>query len=187
VTARAALLSLLALAAVACGTTRAAVRTDVLAYLQRAKGWAPAEAEAAKTIDRILRTQFVDEAEVRRQIADNRPRVLAHLEQVRAYEPRSRDVEQIHARYVAAWGVLLGGYDAIEEGFSSGDYSKLARGREAMEAWREQIVGVARELRELADRLGLDPAGARESRASEPGGHRSTQRTKSSAVPAAIA
>src|SRR5439155_1182079 len=89
------------------------------------ESWAPVEAETERTIERILGTQFVDEAEVRRQIRDDRPRALAHLERVRAYAPRSRDVQHIHARYVSAWEELLGGYDAIEQGFTSGDYTKL--------------------------------------------------------------
>jgi hypothetical protein len=182
-------LAMLLLVAVgaACGTPSAAVRSDVLAYLERARTWAPVEAEAARAIDRILRTQFVDEAEVRRQIADSRPRILGHLERIRAYVARSHDVERVHAEYLAAWQRLLAGYDAIEEGFSSGDYTKLARGREAMAAWREHIVRVAHDLRELADRFGVDPGGTVESRARDPGGQCSMQSTKSSASPATTA
>ena len=134
-----------------------------------------------------MRTQFVDEAEVRRQISDSRPRLLAHLESLRAYAPHSRDVTQIHTRYVAAWERLLSGYQAIEDGFSSGDYTKLARGREAMEGWRQEIVLVADELRELMEHFGVEATGAVESRASEPRPREAAQRTKSSARPAAIA
>jgi len=162
-------------------------RTDLRAYLAHTKSWAPVDAEAARTIDRILKTQFVDEAEVRRQIADSRPRLLAHLEGLRAYSPRSKDVARIHARYVAAWERLLAGYAAIEEGFSTGDYTKLARGREAMEAWREDIVTVADELRELMEHFGVDGSGAVESRTRERDSQRSTQSTKSRACPAAMA
>ena len=139
------------------------MRADLQAYLGRMKAWAPVEAETERTIARILRTQFVDEAEVRRQIRDDRPRALAHLERVRAYAPRSKDVQHIHARYVSAWEDLLGGYDAIEQGFTSGDYTKLARGREAMERWGEGIADVARQLRELMQHLGVEPGGAVES------------------------
>ena len=139
------------------------MRADVQAYLGRMKSWAPVEAETEHTIERILRTQFVDEAEVRRQIRDDRPRALAHLERVRAYTPRSSDVQHIHARYVSAWEDLLGGYDAIEQGFTSGDYTKLARGRAAMEKWGEGIADVARQLRDLMQHLGVEPNGAVES------------------------
>ena len=49
--------------AIACQTSPTATRTDLRAYLTRTKSWAPVEAEAARTIGRILKTQFVDEAE----------------------------------------------------------------------------------------------------------------------------
>jgi hypothetical protein len=149
---------LVILLAVGCGTSSGEARIDVLGYLERAKTWAPIEQETAATIDRIFRTQFVDEAEVGRQIADSRPRVQRHLSQVREFMPRSDDVERIHREYVTAWERLLAGYDAIETGFASGDYTKLAAGREGLDAWRGGIVWVADELRDLAQRLNLDPA-----------------------------
>jgi len=174
--------------ALGCGSSpRTATRVDLRAYLARTQSWAPVESEAARTIDRILKTQFVDEAEVRRQIADSRPRVLAHLQALRSYTPHSKEVAGVHAHYVEAWERLLGGYDAIEQGFSSGDYTKLARGREAMEAWREGIVAVARQLRELMQHFDVEASGPVESRAREGVPQRSMQRTKSSAWPAAIA
>jgi hypothetical protein len=177
----------LLLIAIGCQAAPNETRTDLRAYLARTKSWAPVDAEAARTIDRILRTQFVDEAEVRRQISDSRPRLLAHLERLRTYVPRSKDVARIHARYVAAWERLLAGYQTIEDGFSGGDYTKLARGREAMERWREEIVIVADELRTLMEHFGVEPTGAVESRGRERESQRSTQSTKSSAWPAAIA
>ena len=149
--------------ALGCGGPPGAVRADVQSYFARMRSWGPVEAETERTIERIFRTQFVDEAEVRRQIADDRPRALAHLERVRAYAPRSKDVQNIHARYVSAWEGLLAGYDAIERGFSSGDYTKLARGREAMERWRAGIADVAQQLRDLMDHVGVEPSGAVES------------------------
>ena len=144
----------------ACGTPPGTLETDVRAYLARTKQWAPVEGETARTIERILRTQFVDEPEVRRQIVDGRPRVSAHLDAARAYTPVSAEVRRIHARYVHAWEVLLGGWDAIEAGFDTGDYTRLARGREAMAEWRATMLDVARDLRELAHRFGIDPAAA---------------------------
>jgi hypothetical protein len=180
------LLALGALAA-ACGVSPDTTRIDLRAYLARTRAWAPVEAEANRTITRILATQFVDEAEIRRQIADSRPRILTHLEQVRGYTPRSKDIARIHARYVAAWETLLGGYEAIEQGFSSGDYTKLARGREAMEAWRREIQAMAAELRDLMEHFGIEGVGTLESRSGAGRPQRSTQSTKSSARPAAIA
>jgi len=187
VNARARTVVLLAAVVLGCQASAKATRTDLRAYLARTKTWAPAEAAADQTIQRILKTQFVDEAEVRRQIADSRPRVLAHLEALRAYAPVSADVRRIHSRYVAAWEKLLAGYDAIEEGFSSGDYTKLARGREGMEAWREEIVAVAGELRALMQHFGVAPDGAVESRAVDVVPQLSVHSTKSSARPATTA
>ena len=50
-------------------------------------------------------------------------------------------------------------HPAIEKGFASGDYTKLAAGREGLEAWRGGIVWVADELRDLSQQLNLDPRG----------------------------
>ena len=143
---------------IACGASAGALRIDVLGYLERARTWAPVEAETAATVDRIFRTQFVDEAEVDRQIADSRPRIERHLGQVREYKPHSGEVERHPPGVPAGLGALLAGYDAIENGFASGDYTKLAAGREDLEAWRGGIVWVADELRDLAQRLNVDPA-----------------------------
>jgi len=170
-----------------CGVSPDTTQVELRAYLARTRSWAPVEAEANRTIKRILATQFVDEAEIRRQIADSRPRILTHLEHLRGYAPRSKDIARIHARYLAAWETLLGGYDAIEQGFSSGDYTKLARGREAMEAWRREIEAVAGELRELMEHFGIEGSDALESRSRAGVLQRSTQRTKSSARPVATA
>jgi hypothetical protein len=135
-------------------------RADVMSYLDRTRAWAPVEAETAQVLDRILATQFVDEAEVNRQIAATRPRLTTHLDQVRDYRPRTSDVASIHARYVRAWERLLSGFDAIDQGFSSGDYSKLAQGRQAIDSWRQQIVQVADELGELVRHLGIETPGS---------------------------
>jgi hypothetical protein len=147
----------------ACGTPSSVVRTDLQAYVDRIQTWAPVEAETQRTITRILRTQFVDEGEVLRQIADCRPRVLGHLERVRAYSPRSPALAQIHDRYVAAWQGLLGGFDAIESGFATGDYTKLAIGRQAMETWEAAIVHVADDLSQLMQEFGVTARGTTES------------------------
>jgi hypothetical protein len=137
--------------AVACSPSDTSVKADVQSYLSRAQTWATVEAEAARTIERILATQFVDEAEVRRQIADARPRIAAHLEHVRAYTPRTSAVEPIHRRYVGAWEDLLKAFADIERGFDSGDYTLLARGREGMAHWKEGVLAVARDLRRLVE------------------------------------
>jgi len=151
--------------ALGCHAPPDVTRTELRAYLARSERWAPVEAEAARTIERILRTEFVDEAEIRRQIADSRPRVLEHLQGLRAYTPQSDEVRRVHARYIEAWQKLLDGYQAIEEGFTTGDYTKLARGREGMMAWRDGIVSVAQELRQLRDDYGVEVGGAVESSA----------------------
>ena len=170
-------LAMLAIVAIACGTPQSAVRIETQAYLERSKGWAPIEAETARTIERIFDTQFVNEAEVLRQIADSRPRVLAHLAALRAYQPRSKDIAGIHARYVAGWEKLLAGYDAIEKGFATGEYMNLARGREDLTEWGSTIMAVAQDLRELMRHFGLEATGTVESRALDDEPHASMHRT----------
>ena len=84
----------------ACATPPAALRADTLAYLQKMSSWAPTEAETARTLERILATEFVDQAEVLRQIADNTPRVRGSSPRRRRIEPRTSEVRQIHEIYV---------------------------------------------------------------------------------------
>jgi hypothetical protein len=119
--------------------------------------WAPIEAETARTIERILATEFVDEAEVLRQIADSTPRVRRQLAEAERYEPRTAEIRQIHDTYSGAWRTLLGGYQSIASGFETGEQAKLAEGRQAVARWRDAIVAVARDLRTLRDRLDLRP------------------------------
>ena len=141
----------------ACATPPAALRADTLAYLQKMSSWAPTEAETARTLERILATEFVDQAEVLRQISDNTPRVRRQLAEAQAYQPRTSEVRQIHDIYVSSWRTLLEAYADITAGFASGDQTKLAEGRDAMARWRDAIVRVASELRDLRDRTGADP------------------------------
>jgi len=132
-----------------------ALRADLTLYLQRANDWGPAEAETARTIDRILATQFVDEAEVRRQITADAPRVKAHLARIEAVTPSTQELRDVHARYVGAWHDLELGYAALLRGLDTGTVPDIATGRRAMEAWRESIVGVARDLRRLKQQADL--------------------------------
>jgi hypothetical protein len=140
-----------------CSTPPAALRADTLAYLQKMTSWAPTEAETARTIERILATEFVDEAEVLRQIADSTPRVQRLLDEAQRYEPRTTEVRRVHATYLGAWRALLGGYQSIQTGLETSDQSKLAQGRLAMARWRDGILAVAGDLRALRDRLDLQP------------------------------
>lgn len=146
----------LATVVVGCSTPPAALRADTLAYLQKTASWAPTEAETARTLERILATEFVDEAEVLRQIADSTPRVRRQLEEAERYEPRTPEIRHIHGTYTAAWRTLLDGYQSITSGFETGEQAKLAEGRQAMARWRDAILAVARDLRGLRDRLGLE-------------------------------
>jgi hypothetical protein len=125
------------------------LQADLALYLQRANDWSPVEAETAKTIDRILATQFVDEAEVRRQVVADAPRISAHLERIQAVEARSPEIGEIHRRYVEAWRELASGYERLLRGLDTGTVPDIAAGRRAIEAWRGGIVATARELRRL--------------------------------------
>jgi hypothetical protein len=136
---------------VACGPPPAAKRADVEAYLQRMAAWAPIEAETARTLERILQTEFVDEAEVTRQIEDNVPRVRSHLERIEQYAPQTEDVKAVHETYKAAWRRLLAGYERIESGFRTGEYELLAEGRAALADWRDGLISTARKLALLRD------------------------------------
>ena len=93
--------------------------------------WAPTEAETARTLERILATEFVDQAEVLRQIADSTPRVRRQLAEAEAYQPRTSEVRQIHERLRRAPGGRCStAYGDITAGFESGDQTKLAEGRD---------------------------------------------------------
>lgn len=142
--------SLLLLAA--CGTPPETLRVDVQAYLERARAWSGVESHTMRTIELIFATQFVDEAEVRRQIAESTPRVQQQIALAKQYTPRTADVEAVHKAYLKAWDDLLVGYDAIVAGFDSGEYSNLARGRTLLEGWQAAILQTARQLRDLAER-----------------------------------
>jgi hypothetical protein len=149
-------LFLLLAGAAACSTPPAALRADTLAYLQKMSAWAPVEGETARTLERIMATQFVNEAELRREIAESTPRVQRQLDAATAYEPRTAEVRRIHGEYTKAWRTLLDGYGAITTGLEHGEQHKLADGRQAMLRWRDTIIEVARELRALRDRVGVD-------------------------------
>lgn len=138
----------------ACNPTAPATRADLKLYLQHANDWAPVEAETARTIARILATQFVDEAEVRRQITADQPRVADHLARIQAIHPTSDEVREIHRQYVENWVGLTEGYRAILRGLDGGQASDLAAGRRSLEAWREGIVATARQLRQLQGQVG---------------------------------
>lgn len=140
----------------ACATPPAALRADTVAYLQKMTSWAPIEAETASTLERILETEFVNQAEVLRQIADNRPRVERHLAEVERYAPRTGEVRRIHEVYARTWRELLAAYDSISAGFAGGDQAKLSAGRHLMARWRDGIMAVARDLRALRDRTGVE-------------------------------
>jgi hypothetical protein len=156
------ILALVAGLVVACGRTGPDIEEELRNYLTRTESWRPAEAEAAGAVRRILRTEFVDAAEVYHEIAASRPRVIAHLRNARAYKPRAKMIADLHQRYIRGWVELLAAYAAIEDGLDAGDSGKLARGRQAIEAWRGAIVGVADGLREMMGRVGVDMPGGPE-------------------------
>jgi len=149
------------LLAAACGTPTAALRVDVEAYLAKAETWAAVEGETARTIQRILETEFVDEALVLQHINEATPRLEAHLAAIRAYKPATRSVADVHAVYISSWGALLTGFQAIELGFRTGNWARLAEGRNGMGEWRDGLVRVASELRHLVELSGASPASTR--------------------------
>jgi hypothetical protein len=141
----------LLLAAISCTQNDHLLRSEVAKYLHLETEWAPVEAETARTIDRILATHFVDESEVRRQVAADSPRITAHLIGIAAYTFRSPEVAALHAQYTASWRHLLEGYRRIDHGIHMASAPDIAMGRRALEGWRRSILDVARELRRLRD------------------------------------
>jgi len=144
----------LATIAPGCNPADRTLRSDLTLYLQRTADWAPVEAETARTIDRIMATQFVDEAEVRRQVTADVPRVQAHLERVEAVRPASSELREIHRRYVDSWRRLAAGYRDLLHGIDNGDVPSIAAGRTALQDWRAGIVETARALRQLQADVG---------------------------------
>lgn len=147
----------LSLALASC-TTPSALRTDTEAYINTMATWAPVEAETARTLERILATQFVEPAEVLRQIGESSPRIERHLDEIRQYHPRTPELRRIHEVYAGAWRTLLDGYASIDLGLATNNQKLLAAGRQSLLRWRTAILEVARELRDLSDRLGLPAA-----------------------------
>jgi hypothetical protein len=117
--------------------------------MQQLDQWAPQEAEVGRAVRRILDTEFADEAEVRRQIAESLPRVDAQLALMRAYHPAGGALQQVHGDYVQAWETLRAAYDDILAGFDGSDQATLGRGRQELLAWRRALPDTARRLREL--------------------------------------
>ena len=139
----------------ACTAPSPTLRADTQAYRSKMGSWAPIEAETARTLDRIIATQFVDHAEVLRQLADSSFRVQRHLADLEQYHPRTPEVRRIHETYMNAWRDLLEGYASIEAGLLGGDQGSLSRGREALLHWRRSIVLVAGLLGALSHDTGL--------------------------------
>jgi len=123
---------------------------DVDRYLGVMQTWAPVEVETNRAIQRLLATQFVDDAEVLRQLSDSRPRVKRHLHVLLAYHPETLDVQGVHREYVESWRALLRGYSQLQHGIEEADANSLATGREALLEWRRSLRTVARDLGDLA-------------------------------------
>jgi len=145
----------------ACTQNPAADRLALEEYLLKLKTWSHVEAEAAGAIERIIATQFVDDDEVHRQIAESRPRVRSHLLDVQAYVPRSDAVRGVHAQYTLAWRRLMVAYDRIERGLAEGRQDEVAAGRSGLVSWRRDLRRMADNLRPLMERYDLIGAGSK--------------------------
>lgn len=157
VTLRALAIALLYALCPACSPAGEPLRSDTTRYLQLMEQWAPAQAEAARSIDRILASHFVDESEVRHQIDELQERVSSHLARARAYEPATLAVKRVHSRYLFAWEQLSSGCTSVIHGFDLGDTAAIASGRKAIELWVQVLPEIARELRALAAEAGAPP------------------------------
>jgi hypothetical protein len=141
---------LIALASPACAPPeRPPASGAVQAYLQQLEEWAPEEAEVGRGVRRILETQFVDDGEVRRQLAEVQPRIDAQLSRMRGYRPPAGPIGDLHQAYVVAWAGLQQGCREIAEGLDAAEQDRLGRGRRQLVAWREALPAVAKRVREL--------------------------------------
>lgn len=147
---------LVAVVAYCCQPEGAAVRADLIDYIRVLGEWATDEAETSSAISRILRTHFVDEAEVRRQITEDLPRVHRQVDRIRLVKPTTNRLRAIHERYINAWTRLSEGYSAILRGLDTGDASSLAAGRAELEQWRDLMVALAVDVRRLANQVGVE-------------------------------
>lgn len=143
----------LALAATACHHRDETVRTDRDAYLRQMEAWGPVQGATATALERILATEFVDDAAVLHELADARPRAETHIAVARAYEPRTPPIAEIHQAYVAAWDELVAAYAQVERGIRNADAADLAAGRRAFGSWRDAMMKTARDLRQLGEDL----------------------------------
>jgi hypothetical protein len=146
------------LALAACESSRGprpALELDVAQYLARVKQWAPAEREASLAINEIFRSHFVDVDAVMSVTHRMLPSVDEHVAAIGGYAPRTPEIVKIHERYTRAWRRLREGLQQIDDGMKKDDAMLLAEGRRRLEAWSEDMVRVAAELRELADAVGI--------------------------------
>jgi hypothetical protein len=128
---------------------------DVAQYLARVKRWAPIEHQASVAIGKIFRTHLVDVAAVTGVTGSILPDVDKHLVAISAFTPRTPEIIRVHDRYVDAWERLRDGFQDIQDGMHGDDAMRLAEGRRRLDAWAGEMVQVATELRELADRCGI--------------------------------
>jgi hypothetical protein len=141
-----------------CTSSPVSERHAVEEYVTRLQAWSPVEGEIGAAIDRIVATHFVDEAEVRRQIAESRSRLRAHMVDIRTYRPRTDAIRRLHAEYTMAWGRLMRTYLQIETGLEQGDQRALADGRQGLLRWRRDLRGIADHLRRLLEQYDAAPS-----------------------------
>lgn len=123
---------------------------SVTAYLEQVRQWAPQEAEVGRGVRRILETQFVDDGEVRRQLAELQPRIDAQLSRMREYRAPAGAIADVHAAYVVAWTELQQGCRDIADGLDAGEHALIGGGRRKLVAWRESLPTIAKRLQGLA-------------------------------------
>jgi hypothetical protein len=134
---------------------RPGLELDVAQYIARVKQWAPAEQEVAQAITEIFRSQFLDADLIASVSSRVMPSIDAQVEAVATYKPRTPEIGKIHQRYARAWRRLREGFLLIERGMENDDGILLAQGRQRLEVWSGEMLGVATELRELADAVGV--------------------------------
>ena len=135
-----------------------AVVQDALEYVAKIQQWERVEIDALTAMRQVQRSQFVDDDYVIATLGGVMDDVELHLAAIKAYQPRTRPVLDVHERYHKAWNDLYDAFALVIKTMERKDYIALAKGTEAMKRSRSDLVTVAAALSLLLKETGLKEA-----------------------------
>jgi hypothetical protein len=160
---RAAAVVLVAFFALSCTsppTRDPAVVEDVLQYIAKIKKWEPVEAKALKAIKDVQRSQYVDDEYVVATLGAVMDDIQIHLAEIGNYQPMTKPVTEVHARYRKAWQDLHDAFQTVIDAMQRKDYMSLSKGTEGLRTSRQELLLVAAALSILMEDSGLkEPEG----------------------------